>query len=212
MFLTVSMLFAHVVASPQYEAQMPSILAGVTSTNMLVRLNTTNQIAQLMASVTDRAELATCELLMAKVRTGCVDISESGAFYDPRSYDDVTNRCWSVIHDANVDFGTWHPYGAVFLLAKPLSMDGQHVIIFNAATNALGYVSSRDAISVETNVWTTLFGRETMEVGPMRNSLKALAAISLKLSDSTANIYAYTNGLPNSIVNSIRGAIVGMGE
>ena len=212
MFLTVSMLFAHVVASQQYEAQLPSILAGVASTNVLVRLNTTNQIAQLMASVTNRAELATCELLMAKVRTECVDISGSGAFYDPRAYDDVTNRCWSVIHDANADFGAWHPYGAVFLLAKPLSMDGQHAAIFNAATNALGNVSSRDAIGVETNVWTTLFGSETMQVGPMRNSLKALAAISLKLSDSTANIYAYTNGLPISIVDYIRGVIAGNGE
>ena len=212
MFLTMSMLFAHVAASPQYEAQMPSILAGIASTNALMRLGTTNQIAQLMASVTNRSELATCSLLMAKVRTECVDISGSGSFYDPLSYADVTNHCWFVIHDGNVDFDAWHPYGAVFLLAKPLSMDGQHAVIFNVATNALGNASSRDAISIETNVWTTLFGSETMQIEPMRNSLKALAAISLKLSDSTANIYAYTNGLPTSIVDSIRGVIAGAGE
>ena len=80
-----------VLASEVYDSEIGSILQDVSSTNRMVRLNATNRIDTLMTSLSNREEIATCKLLIAKLRTECADITGDESIYDFHAYHDVTN-------------------------------------------------------------------------------------------------------------------------
>ena len=196
-----------VLASEVYESEIGSILQDVSSTNRMVRLNATNRIDTLMMSLSNREEIATCKLLMAKLRTECADITGDESIYDFHAYHDVTNLCWSVLHDFDADRATWQFYGSSLLLPLPLSMDKRYGDMFSVATNALFTIDVQDGIFIDTNVWNVLLGPELLQTGNMRISFQTIAASSLLLSDSSADVSAYTNGLPASalsVINAIR--------
>ena len=196
-----------VLASEVYDSEIGSILQDVSSTNRMVRLNATNRIDTLMTSLSNREEIATCKLLMAKLRAECADITGDESIYDFHAYNDVTNLCWSVLHDFDSDRTTWPFYGASLLLPFPLSMDKKYGDMFSVATNALFAIDAQDGILIETNVWSVLFGPELLQTSNMRVTFRTIAASSLLLSDSMADVSSYTNGLPASalsVVNAIR--------
>lgn len=196
-----------VLASEVYESEIGSILQAVSSTNRMTRLNSTNRIDALMMSLSNREEIATCKLLIAKLRTECADITGDESIYDFHAYHDVTNLCWSVLHDFDADRATWPFYGASLLLPLPLSMDKRYGDMFSVATNALFTINAQDGILIDTNVWSVLFGPELLQTGNMRISFRTIAASSLLLSDSAADVSVYTNGLPTSalsVINAIR--------
>ena len=196
-----------VLASEVYESEIGSILQDVSSTNRMVRLNATNRIDTLMMSLSNREEIATCKLLMAKLRTECADITGDESIYDFHAYHDVTSLCWSVLHDFDVDRAMWPFYGASLLLPLPLSMDKRYGDMFSVATNVLFTIDAQDEILVDTNAWSVLFGPELLQKGNMRVSFQTIAASSLLLSDSSADVSAYTNGLPAaalSVISAIR--------
>ena len=196
-----------VLASEVYDSEIGSILQDVSSTNRMVRLNATNRIDTLMMSLSNREEIATCRLLMAKLRTECADITGDESIYDFHAYNDVTNLCWSVLHDFDADRAMWPFYGASLLLPLPLSMDKKYGDMFSVATNALFTIDAQDGILIDTNVWGVLFGSEMLQTSNMRVTFRTIAASSLLLSDSAADVSSYTNGLPASalsVVNAIR--------
>jgi hypothetical protein len=118
------------LASEVYDSEIGSILQDVSSANRMVRLNATNRIDTLMTSLSNREEIATCKLLMAKLRMECADITGDESIYDFHAYNDVTNLCWSVLHDFDADRAAWPFYGASLLLPLPLSMDKNMAICF----------------------------------------------------------------------------------
>lgn len=192
-------------ATSPYESQLGDILMDFSSSNRTTRLDTTNRLDALMRATTNRAELATCKLLKAKLRTECADITGPEDIYDADAYDDVTNLCWSVLGEFAGEKNAWHFYGATILLAKPLSMDNRHDEIYCSATNALAGLCERPALNVETNVWTALFGAESLQEGNIQTLLRTLAAMSLWTMDRTADIGIYTNALPATILEDLKG-------
>lgn len=205
--IVLSVAVSQVLASSVYESEIGSILQDVSSTNRTVRLNATNRIDTLMRSLSNRVEIAACKLIMAKLRTECADIMGDESIYDFHAYHDATNLCWSVLHDFDAERTTWPFYGASLLLPLPLSMDKRYGDMFFVATNALSSIDARNEILIDTNVWSAVFSPELLQTGNMRASFRMLAASSLLLSGSTADVSAYTNGLPASalsVINAIR--------
>lgn len=207
MTIVLSVAASQVLASSVYESEIVSILQDVSSTNRMVRLNATNRIDTLMMSLSNREEIATCKLLMAKLRTECADIMGDESIYDFNAYHDVTNLCWSVLHDFDAERATWPFYGASLLLPLPLSMDRRYGDMFFVATNALSSIDVQNEILIDTNVWSVIFSPELLQMSNMKVSFRTIAASSLLLSDSAADVSAYTNGLPVSalsVINAIR--------
>ncbi len=207
MTIVLSVAASQVLASSVYESEIGSILQDVSSTNRMVRLNATNRIDTLMMSLSNREEIATCKLLMAKLRTECADIMGDESIYDFHAYHDVTNLCWSVLHDFDAERATWPFYGASLLLPLPLSMDRRYGDMFFVATNALSSIDVQNEILIDTNVWSVIFSPELLQMSNMKVSFRTIAASSLLLSDSAADVSAYTNGLPVSalsVINAIR--------
>jgi len=205
--LLASVLVTEVAASATpYNDQIGVILQCVSSTNREVRLNVTNRIDELMKIVTNREELATCKLLKAKVRLECADITGEHESYDDNAYCEVTNLCWGVANEFASDKGSWRLYGALLMLPLPLSMNSRYEEMFCVATNALASVNAQSSIFVDGDVWMALFGKRTLQVEDVKVAMRTLAASSLLLSDSTANVFFYTNGLPVealSVIESI---------
>ena len=207
MTIVLSVAASQVLASSVYESEIVSILQDVSSTNRMVRLNATNRIDTLMMSLSNREEIATCKLLMAKLRTECADIMGDESIYDFNAYHDVTNLCWSVLHDFDAERATWPFYGASLLLPLPLSMDRRYGDMFFVATNALSSIDVQNEILIDTNVWSVIFSPELLQMSNMKVSFRTIAASSLLQSDSAADVSAYTNGLPVSalsVINAIR--------
>ena len=207
MTIVLSVAASQVLASSVYESEIVSILQDVSSTNRMVRLNATNRIDTLMMSLSNREEIATCKLLMAKLRTECADIMGDESIYDFNAYHDVTNLCWSVLHDFDAERATWPFYGASLLLPLPLSMDRRYGDMFFVATNALSSIDVQNEILIDTNVWSVIFSPELLQMSNMKVSFRTIAASSLLLSVSAAVVSAYTNGLPVSalsVINAIR--------
>jgi hypothetical protein len=173
----------------------------------MVRLNAVNRIDALMASLSDREEIAACKLLKAKLRIECADVMGEESIYDYYAYHDATNLCWGVLNDFRADRSKWQFYGASLLLPRPLSMDKRYGDMFSVATNALSALDAQGMMPVATNVWTVLLSQELLQPCNVRDTLRMLAASSLLLSDANANVSSYTNGLPVealAIVNAIR--------
>ena len=202
--IVLSVVMSPAFASEGYMAEIGSILRDVSSTNRMVRLNATNRIDALMMSLSNREEIATCKLLMAKLRSECADITGDESIYDFHAYHDVTNLCWSVLHDFDADRATWPFYGAALILPLSLSMDKRYDDMFSVATNALFTIDAQDGILIETNVWSVLFSPELLVPSNMITSFRTIAASSLLLSDSAADVSAYTNDLPSSALSVIK--------
>ena len=193
-----------------YDEQIGSILADMTSTNIETRLNVTNRLNALIASVTNREQLATCRLLKAKLRIECEDITRDERIYDYYAFHDATNLCWKVRNTFSPSENAWQFYGATLLLPLPLSMDRQHQAAYSIATNALVSLGVQNDVEIDTNVWAVLFSQESSNPGQIRMLLRTLAAVSLSFADKTADISSYTNGLPAhalKVINDVRSEI-----
>ena len=188
-----------------YDEQIGSILADMTSTNIETRLNVTNRLNALIASVTNREQLATCRLLKAKLRIECEDITRDERIYDYYAFHDATNLCWKVRNTFSPSENAWQFYGATLLLPVPLSMDNQHQVAYAIATNALATLDTYGEASLDEDVWPVLFSQEALQQGNMRIALQTLAAITLSFVDITADITSYTNGLPAQAIQMING-------
>ena len=205
--MVLSVMVLPVIASAIYESEIGDILQDVSSANRMVRLNAANKINTLVLSLSNREEVAACKLLMAKLRIECADIMGDESIYDSNAYHDATNLCWSVLQDFEAERATWPFYGASLLLPFPLSMDKRYCDMFSVATNALSSIDAQNEIQIDTNVWSALLGAELLQTNNMRDSLRTIAASSLLLHDSAADVSTYTNGLPASalsVINAIR--------
>lgn len=191
----------------EYAAELDGIISEMASTNRQTRLGATNRIDALSASLSDGRQLATCKLLKAKLRSECADIMDGDEVYDHSAYADATNLCLEVMADFANDRESWHAYGAAMLVALPLSIDRRHGEMFEAARDALSLAEGVESVSVETNAWVALFGSETLDFDRTKDALRTIAAAALSLSDASADVSAYTNGLPPQaveMINSIR--------
>ncbi len=200
----ICLAFRFVSYGVTYEESKADVLAAVASTNREVRLSVTNRVDSLMALAVSVEETNTCKLIKAKVLSECADIMDDEEIYDGSAYGRITNLCWSVLRSSSSRPDSWQRYGSVFCLVEPLSMDGQHETIFGIATNALAVADSQNAVSVDTNVWTVLFGTESLQLEGIREYMRTLAAMSLSMSNRNADISAYTNGLPPRALEVIR--------
>lgn len=191
-------------ATSLYDDQISSILGDMVSTNRDVRLSVTNRLNSLIAAITNREQLATCKLLKAKLRTECADIMGDEKIYDDSAYDDATNLCWDVLRAFPFTENAWQFYGATLLLPLPLSMDRQYQTMYSIATNALVALDTQNVMPMDTNVWTVLVSKDMIQPENIRNLLKVLAASSLSLTDKTADISSYTNGLPANMLKVVK--------
>ena len=211
-FGVICLAFRFVSYGITYEESKADVLAAVASTNREVRLSVTNRVDSLMALAVSMEETNTCKLIKAKVLSECADIMDDEEIYDDSAYGRITNLCWSVLQSSSSRPDSWQRYGSVFCLVEPLSMDGQHETIFGIATNALAAVDSQNAVSVDTNTWTVLFGAESLQLEGIREHMRTLAAMSLSMLDRDADIFVYTNGLPAQALEVIRSMRADSGE
>lgn len=182
---------------------LAEILSDVASTNQSLRLAATNKINSVLAACSNVDERATFMLLKAKLLLECADITDGPVVYSAGAYSESTNLCLSVLASFRNDPDNWRPYGAAALAVKALSMDSQHQSAFNISTNVLSMVALQTNYNVDTNVWMSMFGQELLDRTSMTYAFKSVAAMSLSLWDSNADIYSYTNGLPDSAVQTI---------
>ena len=182
---------------------LAEILSDVASTNQSLRLAATNKIDSVLSACSNADERATFMLLKAKLLLECVDVTDGPAVYSAGAYRESTNICLSVLNSFRNDPDNWRPYGAAALAVKALSIDSQHQLAFNISTNALSMVALQTNYNVDTNVWVSMFGQELLDRTSMTYAFKSVAAISLSLWDSSADIFSYTNDLPDSAVQTI---------
>ena len=196
-----------VFADNPYMDQIGGILRDVSSADRDVRLSATNKIDILMAAVSNSDETATCRLLKAKLRIECADIAGDASIYDPAAFADATNLCWSAMRDVGGDRLKWQFYGASLLLPRPLSMDGCFDDMFCIATNALSSTNVVNSVCFDTNVWHALFGRTVLNTEDASTAFRVLAASSLLLTDRSADIAVYTNGLSQAGIDALAGLL-----
>lgn len=195
-----------VAACAGMQVELDAILADFASSDRNVKFGIANKLDSLLSETNSAETRSVCKLLKAELLLKRADIASPDAeeLYSPDAYHETTNICASLMEEFSEGSPSWQFYAAAALETEALSLDGRHEDAFRVATNALSRLSGHGGFNIETNVCKALFGMEALSAGDVELVLKSTAAISLSVSDKGADISAYTNGLPESLILPIR--------
>ena len=178
------------LAEVGHQEQMRTILGGFSSTNYWERMNTTNKINLLMMATTNGDELADCKLLKSAVLLERAEIEHDG-----KARDEATNLLWSIEGEYSARQVDWRFFGVRLVLMQSLALSEDYTRIHSLATNTIPIAPTSD-FERATNVWSALFGPEIPSKVSLKDAFRFNAADALLSIDTSADVYALTNGLP----------------
>ena len=185
------------VAFSQHVTTLPEIVSFMSTNDYRLCYALTNNLDSLIVSSTGSLERATCKLLEASI---LLDHSENMA--SSTSFDRVTNLCREIESELS-GLIAWQRIGALCKFSNAMIEDGHPEIAFTASTNLLNAFQGSQYVNADTNAWNVLFKPGGLDIMPPLGFIKANAAASRFRMDDTADLFPYTNGIPQAVLREI---------
>jgi len=180
-----------------FNEQITGILDGFSSAQYYERMQTTNQINLLLATVTNCDESASCKLLKSAVLLELAEVE-----HDDSAYAEATNLCSSVELAYCGSSSDWRFFASRMLQLQALSLKGKYGDAFPIATNSM-VIAPVSGFEMTTNIWVALFGHEIPAQVSLRDAFAVNAVDALLSQDKAADITSLTNGLTGTAMQKI---------
>lgn len=152
----------------------------------------TNTIQNFIASA-DGVQLDTARVLLA---VAMFNIFEQTL--DDSAWAACHDACTNVINNQSTPVISWQKSVAAITLATAYAQDGCYAEAFNVCTNALDRHLDSPASAWEAPMWPAMTMHNFVAGLSITNSLNLIAASAKLMESKTADVSAYTNGLPQS--------------
>ncbi|MGN0833587.1 MAG: hypothetical protein ACI4RD_08080 [Kiritimatiellia bacterium] len=173
-----------------YESLCTNIIAALGNETLLISPGFTNQMHSYL-SETNAEKRSMAELALS--------ISQFSMFEKSlhnQAYDASCRFCSNVIYSADLPVRSWQKSVACVLYAGNLAMDGKYERARSVCDAGLSVHLSSPTTDVERMVWAAIATHDLVPDISITNALKLCAGLSLAVAGESAELYAYTNGLP----------------
>jgi len=196
MFLVV--LFMNNASAMSYETDFPLVASNVTTNLYSARVAETNRLNQIIAVTTNATHLAACRLVKAVL---LLDVAEEELSDD--AFIEATNLC-TIVGEEFEEYHSWPYFASKYVMIGALSFDKQLPEAFCIATNTLSIFDRYKPVSLDANAWAAISMREMQTNLSIRAALCAEAALNLAVQGRSAEVNAFTNGLPQRVLDVVR--------